>query len=62
VPLAVALAIEDLHAVVAAISDCHLPRRAQHRDAAWVVELAVALAVCACAGEDADKSAVKLEL
>jgi hypothetical protein len=48
--------------MIVGISHRHPTRRAQHRDAAWIIKLAVATALGACAGEDANEGAVKPEL
>jgi hypothetical protein len=61
-PLVVALAVEDLHAVVVAISDCHFSRRAKHRDSSRAIKLAVADSYYTCAGEDANEGAVERKL
>ncbi len=61
-PLVLALAVEDLHAMVAAISDCHFSRRAEHRDSTWVTKLAVAAPFFTCASKDANEGAVERKL
>jgi hypothetical protein len=57
--LVLALAVEDLHAVVVGISDYHFPRRAKHRDSLRAVEHAVVAPFVSCAGEGANEGAVE---
>jgi hypothetical protein len=61
-PLILALAVKDLHAVVVSISDCRFSRRARHCNSLNGIQLAVAAPFFTCANEDANAGAVERKL